>query len=309
MAPYKYKIALLLPYFGKWPEWIDLFFLTLKRNPSIDFIFYTDCDTTVASAPNILFHKITFDEYIAKANKFLDFKFQPANAYKLCDLRPLYGLIHQEDLKGYDFYGWTDTDIFFGDIRSFYTDDILEKFDVLSTHSIRISGHLALFRNTHHNVEMYKKIYHWKEALQTTPFVGIDEHGITNAYTMTLFDKVLEKFKINLPKFITLPFKKIKRRRLYLVEQYTTPFTSIPWLDGSVNSQHPSVWYYENGKITNQRDGDRNFIYLHLMNFRASRYRHDGSKAPWEGVERVYFVEPDQLESKIVINQNGISPV
>lgn len=303
------KVGVLIPYFGKFPEWSDLYFETLKRNKTIDFIFFTDCDTEKYEADNLIFHKISFADYIKSVNRKIEVRFEPENAYKLCDLRPLYGTIHRDVFEKYDFYGWTDMDILFGDIRSFYTDEILEKYDVISAHEVRISGHLALFRNTEKNRRMYEKIYRWQDALQKKEFVGIDEHGITNAYTNTIFDKFNQKFKTGFDNPVTKFASKLKAEKLYLKEQYTTPFTAIPWLDGTLHSEQPDVWFYRDGRITNERDSDRNFLYLHFMNFKSSQWRHDGTKAPWEGKEKICFAEPQDMKTGIVINKNGIFPV
>jgi hypothetical protein len=300
------KIAILIPYFGKFPEWSDLFFQTLKKNSTIDFIFFTNCDTSRYTAPNLFFNQLTFQEYLQLVNTKLSFAFQPTNAYKLCDLRPLFGFIHSDIFKPYDFYGWTDMDILFGDIRSFYTDEMLEKYAVLSTHAIRISGHMALFKNTERNRLMYKKIYQWQEALQKEKFVGIDEHGITHAYLDTIIDKLNQKFKLKIENTISRFLSKVKRRKLFLKEQYTTPFTTIPWIDGSINSGHPDVWYYTNGTITNERDKGRSFLYLHFMNFKSSLWRHDGTPAPWEGKKEICFASAEDMETGIVINSRGI---
>ncbi|HAM97251.1 MAG TPA: hypothetical protein DCQ26_01465 [Marinilabiliales bacterium] len=300
------SMVFLIPYFGQFPEWAPLFFETINRNPTINFIFYTDCDTTGYNFPNVVFKKMSFDEYIIMAKQKASIEFNPANAYKLCDLRPLYPKIHYEDIKEYDFYGWTDMDILFGDIRLFYSDDILKKYSVLSTHQVRISGHLALFRNTANNRDMYKKIYDWRNKLVYPNFVGIDEHGITNAYTMTIFDKFNEKFQVQINNWLTRKIKAFKMRKLYLKEQYTTPFTTIPWIDGTINSQQPDTWYYKDGRITNSRDGDREFMYIHFMNFKNSQWRHDETKAPWEGKEKVCFVTKEEMITGIVINCEGI---
>jgi hypothetical protein len=300
------KILIIIPYFGKFPEWVDLYFETLRQNSTIDFFFFTDCAIEKYESPNIKYKKISFQEYVKSVNIKKNINFSPNNAYKICDLRPLFGIVHKEIITGYDFYGWTDMDILFGNIRSFYTDDILEKYFVFSTHEIRISGHFALFRNSRQNIIKFKKIYDWKKHIENPEFVGIDEHGLTNAYTMTFFDKFNEKFKTNIDNVITRFIKKLKKRKLYLKEQYTTPFTSIPWLDGSVNSKQPDVWYYKNGQITNNRDGERKFMYLHFMNFKSSTWRHDGSKAPWEGKEKICFADVSDMNTGIVINNEGI---
>lgn len=303
------SIIVIVPYFGKLPEWSDLYFETLKQNPSIDFHFFSDCGIEKYHSKNISSTKISFSAYKELVNSKLDFIPNIQNPYKLCDLRPLFAHIHYDLIKNYDFYGWTDFDILFGDIRSFYSDEILKKYDVLSTHAIRISGHFALFRNTRINREMYKKIYRWREALCREEFVGIDEHGLTNAYTMTIFDKVNEKFRLHFTNFVTRFFSALKRKKLYLKEQYTTPFTTIPWIDGTVNSAQPNEWYYKNGIITNNRDGSRNFMYLHFMNFKNSQWRHDGTAAPWEGKQNICFAGPKDMKKGIKIDNKGINPI
>ena len=228
---------------------------------------------------------------------------------KLCDLRPLYPIIHYAHIKDYDFYGWTDMDILFGDIRSFYTDDLLTKFDVLSSQKVRISGHLALFRNTDKYRNAYKKIYHWREHLAYPEFIGIDEHGITNALTMTFFDKLNERMNWKIDNFFTRWLKKGKIKKFYMMEQYTTPFTVTPWLDGSINSNQPDVWFYKDGVITNSRDGERKFMYLHFMNFKSSQWRHDSTLAPWAGKENIFTATAEDMKNGIVIDKDGIRKI
>jgi len=302
------SVAILIPYFGSWPEWIDLFFETARRNSEIDFLVFTDCDAEAFAAPNIHIRPMSFEDYVQRARSWLGLPFDPPNGYKLCDLRPMFGALHEEELSGYDFYGWCDTDLLFGNIRSFYSDDVLARYSVLSTHADRVSGHFALFRNTRRNRTMYRKIYQWQRHLLEPAFVGIDEHGITNAYLQTVVDKANEKFGWRLDNALTRLLAARRRRGLYLVEQYTTPFLPRPWLDGSLDSAQPGEWLYRDGRITNTRDGDHEFMYLHLMNFKSSRWRHDGTRAPWEGMHPACRATPRDMESGIVIDQFGIAP-
>jgi len=302
------SIAIFIPYFGSWPDWIDLFFETARRNPTIDFLVFADCDAEAFAAPNIHVRPTSFDEYVERARSALGLPFDPPDGYKLCDLRPFFGTLHETEFSGYDFYGWCDTDILFGDIRRFYTDEVLARFDVLSTHADRISGHFALFRNTRRNRTMYRRIYRWQQHLLDPEFVGLDEHGMTNAYLMTVFDKANEKFQWKLDNPVTRLAAARRRRGIYLVEQYTTPFVPYPWFDGSVNSAQPDEWWYRDGRITNSRDGDREFIYLHLMNFKSSRWRHDGTNAPWEGLDRICRASARDMAAGIVIDDSGIAP-
>ena len=301
------SIRLLILHFGPLPAWSELFFETARRNPTIDFLVITDRDRSTFSGSNISVVQTSFEHYAARARAWLELPFDPPDAYKLCDLRPMFGALHKQEFRGYDFYGWCDTDLLLGDIRATYGDLVLSKNDVLSTHSDRISGHFALFRNTRRNRNMYRKIYQWQRFLLEPEFVGLDEHGITNAYTQTVFDKANEKFGWSLDNPLTRLLARRRRHRLYLVEQYTTPFTPIPWLDGSQLGAQPAEWLYRDGRITNSRD-DRDFIYLHLMNFKSSRWRHDGTPAPWESLPHVCRATPADMTTGIVIDSSGIAP-
>ena len=302
------SIGILIPYFGSWPEWIELFFETARRNAGIDFLVVTDCPSEQFAAPNIHVHPTSFGDYVRRVRSWLDLPFDPPNAYKLCDLRPVFGALHEQELAAYDFYGWCDTDLLLGDIRGFYTDDVLARYDVLSTHADRISGHFALFRNTRRNRTMYRRIYQWRQYLLEPEFIGLDEHGITNAYLLTIVDKANEKFRWTIDNAATRAWSRRRRRRMYLVEQYTTPFLPKPWLDCSLNSAQPDEWFYRDGHITNSRD-EREFIYLHLMNFRSSRWRHDGTRAPWENSEVICRATPSDMTTGLVIDKSGIAPL
>lgn len=302
-----YSIIVFIPYFGKWPVWIDLFFDSVRRNKTIDFLIYTDCDINeFENLPNVSFRNISFEDYLKEINNKLSISFNPPNAYKICDLRPMFGFIHKEEFRDYDFYGWCDLDLVFGNIREFYTHEILSTYNVLSTHDDRISGHFVLFRNIEKNRKMFEKIYRWKEALLNLEFVGIDEWGLTRAYTDTIIDKINDKFKLNIKNKFTDYLKYRKTKGLYFKEQYTTPFIPKPWLDGTMNSAQPNEWYYNQGEITNSRDKGRKFIYLHFMNFKSSQWRHDGTKAPWEQNENYYQLQKDDLDKLIVISEKGI---
>ena len=45
------------------------------------------------------------------------------------------------------------------------------------------------------------------------------------------------------------------------------------------------------------------------MNFKSSKYRHDGSAAPWEKLIKISHVTIEDLEKGIEINNYGIFPM
>lgn len=168
-------IILIIPYFGKWPEWIDLFFDSCIRNYDVDFLFFTDCESPDFIAPNIKICKTSFDDYCKRISETLGIRFHPHNPYKLCDMRPFYAIIHKEEIKGYDFWGYADIDLCFGNIRKFYGDNILSKYNVLSTYTNQLTGHLALLRNkTRYNTLCFK-IRGWQRLLESEDNWIMDE--------------------------------------------------------------------------------------------------------------------------------------
>ena len=63
--------------------------------------------------------------------------------YKLCDFKPVYGVIMDDYLKEYDYWGHCDFDLIWGDIRRFAEMYHLKEYDKFLP-----LGHLALYRNT-----------------------------------------------------------------------------------------------------------------------------------------------------------------
>ena len=114
------KIALIIPYFTAYPPiWLNLNFYSCSKQSNIDFIYFTDCDEIINMAskyPNIICHKVSFEEYCDNVSKRLEVDFHPEHAYKLCDLKPFYGLIHEDDLQYYDWWGFGDLDLIYGDL-------------------------------------------------------------------------------------------------------------------------------------------------------------------------------------------------
>lgn len=145
------KIALVIPYFGKFNNYFHFWLESAKRNETIDFHIYTD--QQVESIDNIKVHQTNLSEVSNLAVRKLSIVLKDNNKkiiklggvtspYKLCDYKPIYGLIFNDDLRDYDFWGHCDVDLVFGDIRHFITDDILNKYD-----RILSRGHFSLYRN------------------------------------------------------------------------------------------------------------------------------------------------------------------
>jgi hypothetical protein len=174
----KFKKAMIVVYMGKIPPYFQLWTKSCSYNEDYDFLFFTDQHIERESLPkNFLLHSITLDNVNERLGRMFGNDCKISSNYKLCDLRPLYGEIFSEELNGYDFWGHCDTDLIFGNISHFLTDDILSKYDKVLT-----LGHFTLYRNTDFVNSVYRtkdKRNRYKEMLATNNSCFFDE-GIFN---------------------------------------------------------------------------------------------------------------------------------
>ena len=257
------SIVLLIPYFGKWPAWFDLFLLTCKFNPSIEWLFYTDCGAPKDIPSNVTFKEISFAEYKIKVSKELKINFNPDSAYKLCDIKPALGFIHHEDIKGFDFWGFSDIDLIYGDLRKFYTKEKLAKYDLLSTHSRRVSGHFSLMRNNKKMREAFSLIKDWQTRYADSRHFALDEGA---------FSRIFIRHK-NLPHLLFKYLNKLNswHRKSEFVELYTTPNAGLAWVDGSYN--FPKKWYWNAGILTNCLTQEVEYPYFHFFGWKKDVWK------------------------------------
>lgn len=136
---------------------MNYFLKSCKTNPSIDFIFFSDNDPIAYEGDNIKLIPFTLDNFNALASQKLGLKISVTEPYKLCDFKPLYGVMFENYLKEYVFWGYCDIDVVFGNIRKFITKDRLEKYDIISARKEFLCGHFTLFRNTKKINELFRK--------------------------------------------------------------------------------------------------------------------------------------------------------
>jgi len=290
------SIAILIPYFGQWPEWFNLYLESCRSNSRVNWIFISDCAAPDNAPDNTQFIHTSFGDYKKLVSENLGIKFNPSSAYKLCDLKPAYGYIHQELLSSYDFWGFGDIDIIYGDIRQFYTDELLSKYNSLSSHWDRVSGHLFLMKNTATLREAFKQIPNWQKLLEDKEHHGIDE---------SKFSKVFLRHKKH-PAWLRKIYALTKplQRHAYFAEQYSTILSPQPWIDGQW--EHPEEWVWEKGKLHNSTDS-REFMYLHFMNWKSNIWldKSRGETAAWEVLKELNHI-PLGLENQgFIINRLG----
>jgi len=113
-------ICLITCWFGSYPWYFQYFIKSCSYNNTIDFILITDNTEPIPNKPyNItVIHKTLKEIQLTASDKF-GFTVSLTYPYKLCDFKPAYGFLFQDLIANYSFWGNTDIDIIYGNIRGF----------------------------------------------------------------------------------------------------------------------------------------------------------------------------------------------
>lgn len=294
------KTAICIVHLGPWPHWIGAFLKSCTLNSHFDWQLYGDHLLNASVPANVRFVQIEIVDYLAlirqKIGIQLDPKVLSSNPYKLIDFKPAVGLLFETQLYGYDAFGFGDIDVIYGDLK-YFSDFLSNGYRAFSTLTWGLSGHFSLFENSDEMRKAFMRVPDWKKYLSDPNHTRFDEDHFITAF---LTDEEAKLQSIcGLPNVSTL-----RRNQIFLREQYTTPLIPWPWVNGRID--HPTVWYWWKGRVFNEHDLPRDFIYFHFMNYKFARYMDPkyGPSAPWEG-KKVSWQSELAYQDGFAIDFNG----
>ncbi len=117
------KIAMFAPYFskpgGKFPNYFEYWQKSAGANSDIDFYIPTNIDTSrCRKYDNIHYLPMTDQDFWDKIQSVLDFPISH-DYYKTGEYRILFGIIFKDIIREYDYWGYTELDMIYGDILKF----------------------------------------------------------------------------------------------------------------------------------------------------------------------------------------------
>lgn len=152
------KCVLILPYFGSFNNYFQLFLKSCEKNPTYDWIIFTDCSDKYDYPANVHVISMTLHELKKIAERKLGFPIRMETPYKLCDYKPAYGFLFEEYIKEYEYWGHCDCDLIFGNLEKILTPLLNKNYDKLFA-----AGHLTIYRNTKENIHRFMNLYQGKE--------------------------------------------------------------------------------------------------------------------------------------------------
>ena len=244
------RIRFIVPYFGKLPDYFQVWLDSCKYNPTIDWLVFTDDHNAFVYPENVRVHYCSFDEIRTLVQKNYDFKINLKTAYKLCDYKVAYGEIFSDYLKEYDFWGFCDIDLIWGNIRNFYTEEILDQYV-----KIGCQGHATIFKNTAEVNAAYRTQVEGNKSyreIYTQEAIGCTDVGYITRVFQTL----------NLPAYTETIYAGLQK--------YDPAFylQAEPKELGYLNRRQVFLW--ENGVLTRYYlDGEqmrtREYLYIHFF--------------------------------------------
>jgi len=160
------KKLFIRPYFGVLPEWMEQYnknIIGLKPD-GFDWWIITDKEFYSDLIQKKLGIKPNFDYDACKSSEF----------------GPAFGIIFEDYLKGYDFWGYTNLDVVYGNLKKFIPDTFLTCTDVFSDDPRDMCGPFSLCRNNKLVNNLFKEHPNWKQIFEDKKHNAFDEKGFTD---------------------------------------------------------------------------------------------------------------------------------
>jgi len=173
------KKIFIMIWFGPLPEWTDQWIANMERLKPLgyDYLMFTNLEMFKARVRD----KLDLEPNILPQTG------------KPWDYRAMLGVLFEEEIKGYDFFGHTDFDCVYGNVDKWVTDEFLDGLDVHSNHNEYICGPWTLYRNIKEVRELYMKTPSWRPILMDQRSTGwvemeysrlLENSGLRYKYTL-----------------------------------------------------------------------------------------------------------------------------
>ncbi|MCI8396877.1 MAG: hypothetical protein HFJ52_04310 [Clostridia bacterium] len=251
------KVVFIIPYFGQFNNYFQLFLNSCERNQKYTWIIFTDDKRDFQYPNNVLVNYMEMKELKSIIERKLGFEISLDRGYKLCDYKPAYGYIFEDYIKDYDFWGHCDTDLIFGNLSKYIENIDIDKYD-----KVFFLGHCTLYKNNIENNRRFMLELHGKnryeEVFKSKEICAFDEQykgSINDIYDIYNFPTLNKEYEANIYtksayfKLTNYDFSKMK----YIINKKENAF--FVWDNGEIYR-----YIYKNGQIIKNE-----YMYIHLQ--------------------------------------------
>jgi hypothetical protein len=255
-----------------------------EYNKKYDFIFFTDIRINEKLPENVKIQRFTLNDFTELVQKQTKIKPSIEYGWKICDFKPAYGFLFNEFIYGYNFWGIIDIDIIFGKIEDFITEELLNKYDIISALKFWLSGSFAIFRNTKKVNELFMQSKDWKRVFVEPRHFAFDECGrLINdkgekVYQLLKSGKKINEIKTDIESFTHVLFNERKSDglKLYFKDM------NCEKLDNKM------IIKFNNGDLLlYNRNLAKEILYYHFVN---DKNNFTFNIPKWKNIPDTYFV-------------------
>ena len=101
-----------------------------------------------------------------------------STGHKLCDFKPMYGVLFAEELKGYDYWAFGDCDVMYGcQFDSWIEKVVADDYEIATVQEDFIAGPFTLVKNCEKCNRFFEKAAGWRDILLQPKTMAFDELG------------------------------------------------------------------------------------------------------------------------------------
>ncbi|RFS26878.1 hypothetical protein DVR12_03585 [Chitinophaga silvatica] len=276
------KVAFIIPYFGKLPRWFNIFIKTCSYNSDFSFIFFSDNPVTIETN-NIYFNAFTLNDFNSLASLKLGFNIQITEPYKICDLKPAYGLIFEDYIKDFQYWGILDIDLILGNLKAFINVNILNEYDIITAKKEYLTGHFTIFRNCSKVNNLFTESTHYKYVFQSNTIFSFDECNSIWKHLLKGIPITAIPAKIDSMTHVVKRLEKTNSLKIYfenlVLEQNK--------LDNQGNfSEWNDTLSWNNGKLFNFNE-KKEYLYFH---FHFLKKKRSFIVPDWNNVPKQFYI-------------------
>lgn len=275
------RIKFVIVYFGALPFWLPAFLRSCQLNHEVEWVIFTDAVIPNSVPANVQFEKMDLLSFNDLCSRKMGIKINvlPSFLYKLTDFKPVYGKIFEDYLKGYEFWGHCDIDVVWGDIRKFFTDDILANYDIITSRPMKISGHCCLYRNNAELKNLYQGIPNVLSMLRDSEnHFSVGEKKLNPYLRSLLYPPPLKK----LGRFLS-------RNKSPIPKIFWENHLTTPGRQQKAMAAKGKFFRWSKGKVFDENNNELMYIHFHKIR----KYMHT-----------IDFTYEDQI-NEFIITQNG----
>ena len=236
------RVALLLPWCGRHPDYWDKW-LESAKNIRGDF----DFRIIVVEKPLQDFKKLAEEKLDAPVNLI--------KSYKLCDLKPMYGVVFDEELRDCDYWAFGDCDVIYGPrFGEWIEKAVSSNCDIASVQPEFCAGPFTMVRNCDLDNRLYQRAKGWREMLLDHRTCSFDELGFNWFRRHVFGGESCDDLRAAGDTFTSVAWKaaaqgEIKLIHEQIIDESPTPPATIDYLWHMIGFKNRSPWKFARGLL------------------------------------------------------------